>query len=62
MNSQTVSLILGLIPLAERMIFEVGGKLISLNTKGLTHQDLIAAIEASKSDTWPELKFESPVK
>jgi|GEM_PF-2869065 len=59
MNEQTVALILGLLPIAEKLIFEVGGKLIELNTAGLTAEDLAAALEKSKSGSWPELKFHS---
>ncbi|MGE4406059.1 hypothetical protein [Pseudomonas sp.] len=62
MNQATVALILGLIPVAEKLIFEVGGKLIELNTENLTREDMLQAIEASKSGNWPALKFQSPRK
>ena len=60
MNPQTVALIMNLIPVAEKLIFEVGGKLIELDTSNLTREDMLKAIEASKSDGWPDLKFSSP--
>ena len=62
MNQATVALILGLLPVAEKLVFEVGGKLIELNTENLTAEDLKAAIEQSKSATWPQLQFVSPNK
>lgn len=60
MNEATVALILGLLPVAEKLIFEVGGKLIELNTADLTQADLLQALEASKSKNWPALQFASP--
>lgn len=62
MTQATVALILGLLPVAEKLVFEVGGKLIELNTENLTAEDLKKAIEESKSDTWPQLQFASPNK
>lgn len=62
MKQPTVALILGLIPVAEKLIFEVGGRLIELDTRNLTRDDLVQAIEASKSENWPALKFQSPRK
>jgi len=58
MNPATAQLIIALLPLAERLIFDLGGKLIELNTKDITSTDeLIRTIEESKSHTWPKLKF-----
>jgi len=62
MDPATLQLILALIPLADKLIFEVGGKLMELDTKNVTREELIAAIAASKSESWPQLKFVSPVK
>ena len=59
MNPQTVALILQLIPVAEKLIFEVGGKMIELDTSKLTRKDLLKALEDSNSDNWPDLKFSS---
>jgi len=59
MNEATVALILGLLPVAEKLIFEVGGKLIELNTADLTREQLIAALEKSKGENWPQLQFSS---
>ena len=60
MNEQTVALILGLLPIAERLIFDVGGRLVELNTAELGRDDLVKALESSKGRNWPELKFHSP--
>ena len=54
MNTQ---LILALIPLADKLIFSIGGKLMELNTESITKEELIAALEESRSANWPELKF-----
>jgi len=59
MNEQTVALILALLPVAEKLIFEVGGRLIELSTADLTREQLIAALEKSKSQSWPQLEFAS---
>ena len=57
----TANMILTLLPIAEKVIFSVGGKLIEMNTEGIkSKDDLIKAIEASKSDKWPVLKFQTP--
>ena len=62
MNAQTVSMIISLIPVAEKLIFEVGGKLIELDTSNITSEDMIKAITENKSESWPKLKFLSPNK
>ncbi len=56
----TVQLILALLPLAERLVFDIGGKLIEINTKDLTDPvQITKAIEAAKAEGFPELKFVS---
>lgn len=62
MTQSTVALILGLIPVADKLIFEVGSRLIELDTRDLSRDDLVKAIAASKSENWPALKFQSPRK
>jgi hypothetical protein len=62
MTEATIQMILVLIPLAEKLIFSIGGKLVELNTKDLTKEDMLAALAASRSDDWPDLKFVSPNK
>jgi hypothetical protein len=59
MSEATVALILGLLPVAEKLIFEVGGKLIELSTADLTREQLIAALDKSKGENWPQLQFVS---
>lgn len=60
MPAATIATILSLIPVAERLIFDVGGKLIELNTADISAKDLIQALEGSKSATWPILSFAGP--
>ena len=62
MDPVTLQLILTLIPLAEKLVFDIGGKLIELNTSDLTREDMLSMLAASRSSTWPELKFVSTKK
>lgn len=63
MNAATVQLILALLPLAEELVFKLGGELVRINTADIkSAEDIVAAIEASKSQGWPRLEFVSPVK
>ena len=57
MSAATVQLILALIPMAENLIFEIGGQILKLNTSELTKDELIKALEGSRYDTWPDLQF-----
>lgn len=59
MNENTVALILALLPVAEKLIFSVGGRLIELSTADLTREELVAALEKSKGESWPQLAFTS---
>lgn len=60
MNEATIALIISLIPVAEKLVFEVGGKLIELDTANVTKEDMLKALEKSKSQNWPVLSFTSP--
>ena len=62
MNPATVQLILSLIPVAEKLIFQVGGQMMELDTANITAEDMVKAIEESKSSNWPKLQFVSPKK
>ena len=62
MNPATVQLILSLIPVAEKLIFQVGGQMMELDTANITAEDMVKAIEESKSANWPKLQFVSPKK
>lgn len=58
MNPTTVQLIIALLPLAETLVFKIGGKIVELNTADLTKtEDIIAAFESAKSEGWPKLEF-----
>ena len=60
MDPATLQLILMLIPLAEKLVFNIGGKLIELNTEEMTAEGMLEALEKSRSASWPQLKFVSP--
>lgn len=58
MNPATIRLIIALIPLAEKLVFEIGGKLVTLNTADLTKtEDIVAAFDAAKAEGFPKLTF-----
>lgn len=60
MNAATVKLILALLPLAKKLVFEIGGKLVEINTADLTDPaEIIKAIDAAKAEGFPVLKFVS---
>jgi hypothetical protein len=60
MDPVTLQLIIALLPIAERLVFDVGGKLIEINTKDLTDPVAIAkALDAAKAEGFPQLKFVS---
>lgn len=60
MNEATIQLILALLPVATRLIFDVGGKLIEINTSELSDPAKIReALEAAKAEGFPQLKFVS---
>ena len=59
---KNANLIIALIPLAEKLIFSIGGKLFEMNTEGISKEELIKALESSRSEDWPDLKFVSPVQ
>lgn len=58
MNQATIQLIIALLPLAEKLVFQVGGKLIELNTADLTKsEDIMNAFETAKAEGFPVLTF-----
>lgn len=58
MKPATVQLILALLPLAERLVFDIGGKLVEINTSDLTDPaEIIKALDAAKTEGFPQLKF-----
>lgn len=60
MNAATVQLILGLLPVATKLIFEVGGKLVEINTSELNDPAKIReAFAAAQAAGFPQLKFVS---
>ena len=60
MNPATMQLIIALLPLAERLVFDIGGKLIEINTKDLTDPvQITKALDAAKAEGFPQLKFVS---
>ena len=63
-SKDTVNIIQGiltLLPLAEKIVFSIGGRLVALNTKKITSSDdVIKMLEESKSAGWPEFTFSNP--
>lgn len=60
MNPATIQLILALLPVAQKLVFDIGGKLIEINTADLTDPAQIAkAIEAATAEGFPQLRFVS---
>lgn len=60
MNAATVQLILALLPLAGRLVFDIGGKLVEINTSDLTDPAAIEkALDAAKAEGFPQLRFVS---
>jgi hypothetical protein len=58
MNPATIQLIVALLPLAEKLVFQIGGKLVELNTADLTKtEDIVAAFDAAKKEGFPVLTF-----
>ena len=58
MNPATVQLIIALLPLAEKLVFQIGGKLIELNTADLTKsEDIVKAFDLAKAEGFPQLTF-----
>jgi hypothetical protein len=53
----TLQLIIALLPLADKLIFDLGGKLIELSTQNIKPEDIVKMLEDSKSESWPKLKF-----
>ncbi|MEA5113034.1 MAG: hypothetical protein VB050_03320 [Geobacteraceae bacterium] len=60
MNAATVQLILGLLPVATKLILEVGGKLVEINTSELNDPaEISEAFAAAQAEGFPQLKFVS---
>lgn len=60
MNEKTLQLILALLPVASKLIFEIGGRFVEINTAKLEDPAKIReALEAAKAEGFPELKFVS---
>lgn len=58
MNQATIQLIIALLPLAEKLVFQVGGRLIELNTADLTKtEDIVKAFDLAKAEGFPVLTF-----
>lgn len=63
MNEATIRLILALLPVASRLIFDVGGKLIEINTAELSDPTKIrAALESARAEGFPQLRFVSTLE
>ena len=58
MNSATMQLILALIPIAEELIFNVGGQMVKIATADLnTPEEVQQALADAKTEGFPQLSF-----
>ena len=58
MDAATLQLILTLLPVAEKLAFNIGGKIIEMDTTKIeSKEQLLAMLENMKSEPFPELKF-----
>ena len=58
MNAVTLQLILALIPLAENLLFTIGGQTIKIITLDLnTPEAVAAALADAKAEGFPQLSF-----
>ena len=58
MEAATLQLILAMLPLAEKLVFTIGEKVIEMDTTKIESQEqLLAMLEDMKNDPFPELKF-----
>jgi hypothetical protein len=56
MNEQTINLILALLPIAQRVAVQIGTTVIDLK-EDMAKEDIIKALEQSRSATWPDYDF-----
>jgi len=57
-SDQTINLIIALLPVAERIVLDLGGRLVEICTKDLTDPDEIrASLEQARAEGFPDLKF-----
>jgi hypothetical protein len=58
MNAATMQLILALLPVAEHIIFSIGGQLVKIAVADLNTPEAIAsALETAKTAGFPQLSF-----
>ena len=61
MNAATVQLILALLPVAQRHVFDIGGKLIEISTADMNDPAKIReAFAAANAEGFPQLRFLTP--
>lgn len=61
MDAITLQLIIALLPVAEKIVFTIGGQLVALNTSTLTDPAAIkSALLQATSDGFPQLEFKTP--
>lgn len=57
MNADTIKLLFNLLPVAEKVVLAIGKTIVELDVSGVTKEDLIKTIDASKGENWPKLRF-----
>lgn len=63
MDPATLQLILTLLPLAEKLVFTIGEKVVEMDTTKIeSKEQLLTMLENMKNEPFPELKFISTKK
>jgi hypothetical protein len=58
LNAQTLQLILALLPVAEELVFNIGGNIVKIATTNLnTSEDVEKALADAKAAGFPQLSF-----
>jgi len=61
MNAATMQLILALLPMAENLIFNIGGQMVKIATSDLNSQEAVTkALDDAKAAGFPVLSFVTP--
>lgn len=62
MSPVTAQLIIALLPIAQRLVFDIGGKLVEINTSDMNDPVKIReAFAAANAEEFPQLRFLTPV-
>jgi hypothetical protein len=61
MDAATIQLIIALLPMAENLVFNIGGQMVKIATSHLDSPESVAqALDAAKAAGFPQLSFVTP--